>query len=242
MLSSIALASACSSAPTSDSRGETDAPVASIEADLQASLDVFSHAIGEQDALSFETILSSEVLAQIVARGYDVPSFLEKQRSAIWRTLDLEQDQPVELQVANSQAAGDAVRVGLRANGKELTKPLYFVLEGGSYRINFGAPGFSNTPPDGALFGKDNYQVHNVNIFGNAATTLECYQGGGKYKSFTVAATKTVSVACENQCGWFSGSTFAGNDFVRRCDWNWWGADVVINLLAQGGWFCNDPC
>lgn len=219
--------------------GVTAAPTA---ADLQPTVDVIARAVFTRDVAAFDGSLSNEVHAQMSAKGYDAATFLDKQRGALQRTLRLAENDHTNLLVTGVETEGDAFRVTLRAQDKDLAKALYFVREDGAYKLNFGAPGFSKAPPEGALFGKDNYTIHNVNIYGNGPTTLECYQGGGQYKPFTVAATKSMKVACENTCGWFSGSTFAGNGVVRKCDWNWWGDDVIINLLDYGGWHCNDPC
>lgn len=246
-----ALAIACSAAPGNEPTdpapvGTTTAPTAS---DLEPTVTAFAQAVSERNEAAFEATLSDEVRAQMRAKGYDTPAFLAKQRAAILSTLGLADSDHISLDVVSVESEGDGLRVILASQGKELTKPLYFVKEDGTYKLNFGAPGFSKAPPVGALYGKDNYTVHNVNIYGNGPVNLQCYQGGSgaaSYKNFIVQASQTIKVACENSCGWFSGSTFArvggGSAVIKKCDWNWWGDDVIISLFDYGGFHCNDGC
>ena len=212
-------------------------------AELQVQMDAFTTAIAARDVASLEAIVSNEVATRAVQRGIDLPAFLEKQRMAIMHTFNLGEGERAEIEVADVVSEGEAVRVTLRLHGEDLKKPFYFVLENGAYKLSIAPPGFSKTSPDGALFGKSNYTVHNVNINGNQSFALACYQGGSlPYKWTVYAANSTKKVSCEDHCGFWSGTTFATGAVSRQCDWNAWGDDVVINLLAPGGWYCADSC
>ena len=141
---------------------------------------------------------------------------------------------------------GDAVRVTLQFRGENLKKPIYFVREGGAFKLNIAPPGFWRALPEDALFATHSYSVHNVNIQPNEPFTLLCFRGQNTPDGrVTVAPQKTGKVSCADNCGkWFSGTTFqaASGGTQKKCDWNWWGDDVVINLLDPDGWRCNDPC
>jgi hypothetical protein len=212
--------------------------------ELQSRIETYTRSIFDHDVRGFSGVVSSEVLAWVAKRGIDLPTFLEKEHNAIVRTFGLAvQERPI-FEVAEALPMGDTVRVNLRFHGEELPKPFYFTRENGALKINIAPPGFSRAAPRGVLFGSHNYTVHNVNIIGNQPFTLQCYQGNNVFKHITVAAQSTNKISCEDACGrWWSGTIFA--DFAgnsKHCDWNWWGDDVRINLLAQGGWECNDPC
>lgn len=235
----------------SPSEGESaNAPVASTPApareEVQASIDAFSRAVAERDVTALSAVLSSEVQARAVERHIELPVFLEKQRAAIARTFSLPEGERAAFEVAEIAAEGDAARVTLRLRGEELKKPFYFVREGGALKLNIQPPGFSKAAPDGALFGKSNYTVHNVNIYGNPSFSLRCYQGKGRADAVvTVPANSTRKVSCEDACGYWSGTIFqdyAGYGPQKKCDWNAWGDDVVINQLAPNGWQCADSC
>ncbi|MGZ8884585.1 MAG: hypothetical protein ACXW0U_06690 [Halobacteriota archaeon] len=220
------------------------APVAVRAAEVQVQIDAFTQSIVERDASALSEVVSSEVLARTAERGIDLPTFLEKQRMAIARTFSLADGERPVFEVAEVLSQGDAVRVTLRFRGEEIEKPFYFVREGGALKLNFGPPGFSKAVPEGALFGKEKYTVKNVNIYGNPSFALSCYQGNNvPAATVIVPAASTKKIRCEDDCGFWAGSKFwADPDNPRWCDWNWWGADAIINLLAPGGWRCNDYC
>jgi hypothetical protein len=214
---------------------------------IQAQIDAFTRSIVEHDVDAFAAIVSSEVLKRTAERGIGPSAFMEKQRTAILRTFRLTDGERPAFEVAEALLQGNVVRVILRFRGKELEKPLYFVREDGSLKLNFGLPGFSKAAPAGALFSSDKYTVQNDNIPGNQPFAISCYQGSNRTDAtITVPASSTGYVSCENACGWFSGSIFRAAGVFdapeRKCDWNWWGADVYINQLDQGGWRCNDAC
>lgn len=221
------------------------APAASLAADVQGRVDALTNAIFAGDAAALSAILSSEALDQSAARGWPLTDFLEKQRTAIGSTFGLGEGERPAFAVADVLAEGDAVRVTLRFRGETLAKPFYFVREQGVLKFNFGPPGFSKQAPAGALLGKSNYTVKNVNHSANQPFAIRCFQGNGvQDATLVVPAGSTRKVRCEDACGWYSGSIFqaAAGDVTRKCDWNWWGADVIINLLDSGGWRCNDTC
>ena len=71
---------------------------------------------------------------------------------------------------------------------------------------------------------------------------MTCYQG----PTTVVPANSTRMMSCGDACGFWSGSLFANAGAYdgpqKACDWNAWGADVVINLLHSGGFYCADSC
>jgi hypothetical protein len=228
------------SAKTADAPAAA-APIGQSTAELQAQIDGFTKAVVERDAAALSGIVSKEIHARIGERGTDLGGFLEKQRSTLMRTFSLAEGERPAFEIAEVLPEGDAVRVTLRFRGEDLKKPFYFVRENGALRVNIAPPGFAKAAPDGALFGRSNYQIHNVNIRGNAPFTLSCYGLAGG--TVTVAAQSTKKVSCIDNCGFWSGTQFQGpNGRIKSCDWNSWGDDVIINLLDADGWRCNDGC
>ncbi|CAN5909030.1 hypothetical protein BH11MYX4_BH11MYX4_56920 [soil metagenome] len=214
------------------------APVGQSTSELQQQVNAFTQAVFARDVQALSGIVSSEVHARAGQRGMDVGAFLERQRAAIMRTFDLKEGEVPQFEVAEALAEGDAVRVTLRLRGEELKKPFYFVRESGALRLNIAPPGFAKATPGGALFGRSNYQVHNVNIPGNANAQISC-DGG----NLIIGPRSTKSVSCVDHCGYWSGTGFQmGYGNPKYCDWNAWGDDVIINLLDVGGFHCNDGC
>lgn len=238
------------SAAQSTSQGMPSAygPTNARRAEVQLRIDALMLSIAEHDVIAFSQVLSSEVLARTAERGIDLNTLLEKQGRAIARTFNLAEGERPEFEIGQILVEQNALRVTLRFRGKEVEKPFYFVNEDGVLKFNFGPAGFSKTPPQGALFGKSNYTVRNVNIPGNSTFAINCYQGKNlPDATVLVPASSTRKIQCQDACGWWAGSIFGarasdGTFKYKKCDWNWWGADVVINLLAPGGWFCNDNC
>ena len=220
---------------------DSDQPTTSQVADLRVLVRGYEHALVDSDRAALAGIVSREVVAHTLARGMDLGSFLDKQRSALQRTFALGDGQYPSLEVAEVTREGESLRAVLRRAGTLLPKPFYFVAEDGGYRLNLARPGFSTTPPDGALFGSDNYQVHNKN-WGGDPVGIMCAGG----QSVGLKAGETKSIRCTNTCGWFSGSTFArspnANNVLKKCDWNWFGDDVIVSFWEFDGWTCADFC
>jgi hypothetical protein len=217
-----------------------------LRAEVQRQVDTLARSINENDVSGLSDVLSSEVFARIDDE-LDLQAFLAEHRAAIARTFSLGEGERVTFEVVEALPQGDAVRVTLRFRGEDLRKPFYFVRENGTLLMNFGPPGFSKVPPKGVLFGRNSYQVKNVNIVPNPTITMSCYQGSGRPDSTVmVAPGSTKTLGCQDSCGrWWSGSSFrvAGSEGpTKKCDWNWWGVDVIINLLDAGGFHCNDNC
>jgi len=202
-----------------------------------ARADAFTKAVFAHDVATLSGIVSSEIHARGEQRGIKIESFLERQQKAIVSTFDLKEGEVPAFEVAEAVAEGDATRVTLRFRGEDLKKPFYFVREGGALKLNIAPPGFAKAKPQGALFGRSNYRVDNVNIYGNASTSISC-DGA----SLLSAPKSTRSMTCVDHCGWWSGTSFQVGERVKYCDWNSWGNDVVINLLDSGGFHCNDGC
>jgi hypothetical protein len=221
---------------------------AELRADVQRQIDAFINAILDDDQRAFAGVVTGEVLERGVQRGIDLPRLLEKQRGALTRTFRLAKGERPTFQVDEVLVQGDVLRVTLRHRGQELTKPFYFVREGDGFKLSILPPGFSQAPPKEALFGSENYTVHNLNIYGNPSFTLRCYRGSGNPDGIiTVPANSTRKISCRDACGWFAGSIFQdywGNAPARKCDWNWFGDDVIIDLVygGFGGWYCADNC
>lgn len=230
---------ACGAAAEGDET--TIVPRVSVDA-FQREIDELGRALVERDTAALEGMVSSEVMSRSAERGIPMDTLLAKQRGALMRTFELEEGEIPTLDVIDVQEEGDAVRVTLAAQGVELEKPFYFVEEQGSYRLNIAPPGFSKAPPEGAQFGKSNYTIKNVNIPGNANFAMTCYQG----PTTVVPPNSTRKMSCGDACGFWSGSLFANAEAYdgpqKACDWNAWGADVVINLLSSGGFYCADYC
>jgi hypothetical protein len=211
--------------------------------DFQRDMDELSRALVERDVGAFEGMVSSEVMERGAERGIDPPTLLEKQRGALMRTFDLEEGAFPDLEVVDVEEQGDAVRVTLALEGQDLEKPFYFVREHGEYLLNIAPPGFSKAAPEGALFGKSNYTISNVNHPTSEPGALSCYQGGNPT---IVPAGSTRKVSCGDACGFWAGSIFANAQAYdgpqKYCDWNAWGADVIINFLSFGGFYCADYC
>jgi hypothetical protein len=221
---------------------------AALRADVQRQVDAFIAAILDDDQAAFSGLVTGEVLEHGAKRGIDLPRLLQKQRGALARTFRLTNGERPTFQVDDVLIQGDVLRVTLRYRGAELKKPFYFVRDGAGYKLSILPPGFSQAPPKEALFGSDNYTIENLNIYGNPAFTLRCYRGSGNPDGvITVPAASTRKISCRNACGWFSGSIFQdyyGNAPAQRCDWNWFGDDVIIDALYGGyaGWYCADHC
>jgi hypothetical protein len=215
---------------------------------IQDTFDTFTRAILDGDENAFAGVVSEEVLARSANRGIKISKLLRKQRKAIALTFGLAEGVRPRFEVDEILVQGDVARVTVRFRGEELKKPFYFVREGDGFKLNILPPGFSQAPPPEALFGSSNYQVHNKDIYGNQAFTLRCYRGSGVADGvLTVPANSIRSISCKDACGWFSGSIFQdyyGYNPARKCDWNWWGDDVIIDHLYGGysGWYCNDNC
>jgi hypothetical protein len=240
-LSFSTVAVGCASVAPVESATESP-PVGQSNAELEAQVTVFTKAVFERDPVALSAVVSSEIHARLVERGMDLAAFIEKQRSAIASTFELADGERPAFEVAGVVPEGDAVRVTLRFRGEDLKKPFYFVREAGALKINIAPPGFAKAAPDGALFGRSSYQVHNANIYPNPPRTMKCYNGTTD-ASVTVASQGTQRVTCTDNCGWWSGTAFRlGDGRVKKCDWNSWGDDVVINLLDPDGWHCNDSC
>ena len=214
------------------------APVAQDKSELQLQIDAFTKAVFAHDVTALSGIVSSEIHARGAQRGMTIESFLERQRKAIVSTFALKEGEIPQFEVAEALPEGDATRVTLRLRGEELKKPFYFVREDGALKLNIAPPGFAKAQPQGALFGKSNYQVHNVNIRGNANAQISC-DGA----NLIISPQSTKSMTCVDHCGWWSGTAFQmGYGNPKYCDWNSWGDDVIINLLDVGGFHCNDGC
>ncbi len=110
-------------------------------------------------------------------------------------------------------------------------KPFTFVRQGKDYKI---------TVPMTALrgWGWDRYRVRNDCLEGVYFT---CY-GIGDYMYLGV--NQETKPRCKNTCGWFSGSTFQTlGGRARKCDYNWWGIDVLIECKYGFPQVrCNDDC
>lgn len=237
LLSTVAVG--CAS-QTSDLPEESAPPapaVAESKSELQQQIDAFTKAVFAHDVPTLSGIVSSEIHARGEQRGMKIEGFLERQKKAIVSTFDLKEGEIPAFEVAEAIPEGDATRVTLRFRGEELKKPFYFVREEGALKLNIAPPGFAKAKPDGALFGKSNYQVHNVNIYGNGSTFISC---DGATLISTAQSTKKMT--CVDHCGWWSGTAFQVGERVKYCDWNSWGDDVIINLLDSGGFHCNDGC
>jgi len=226
-------------AQTSDSASEEGAPeLLENKSELQQQVDAFTKAVFAHDVTTLSGIVSSEIHARGAQRGMKIESFLERQKKAIVTTFDLTEGEVPSFEVADAIPEGDATRVTLRFRGIVLKKPFYFVREEGVLKLNIAPPGFAKAQPQGALFGKSNYQVHNVNIPGNANAQISC-DGA----SLVIAPRSTKSMSCVDHCGWWSGTAFQmGYGNPKYCDWNSWGDDVIINILDVGGFHCNDGC
>jgi hypothetical protein len=72
--------------------------------------------------------------------------------------------------------------------------------------------------------------------------SLKCTTSSTSWKTFSVGGGQTTLVSCYNNCGIFSGSEFFGGDMLRKCDWNWFGDDVIIDYRRAGGWDCVSYC
>lgn len=239
LLSTIAVGCAAQSEGTAEETAPPlAAPVAQSKSELQQHIDTFTKAVFEHDVTALSDIVSSEIHARGTQRGMTIESFLERQKKAIVSTFELKDGEIPQFEVAEAVADGDATRVTLRFRGEDLKKPFYFVREEGALKLNIAPPGFAKAKPDGALFGKSNYQVHNVNIPGNQNAQISC-DGA----SLIIAPKATKSMTCVDHCGWWSGTAFQmGYGNAKYCDWNSWGDDVIINLLDVGGFHCNDGC
>jgi len=245
LVATLAIGRAAEPADTQEPSAEA-APAAVGAAEVQRQIDAFTQSIVERDVGALSVVVSSEVLARTAERGIDLLTFLEKQRTAIARTFSLAEGERPAFEVAEVLPQGDAVGVTLRFRGEKIEKPFYFVREGGALKLNFAPPGFTRAAPEGALFANSNYTVTNQNIIGNQPFALRCYQGNNvPDKTVIVPASSTKKIGCKDACGFWSGSIFSAADPgspSKKCDWNWWGADVLINLLVPGGWRCNDNC
>ena len=215
---------------------------------VQATFDAFTRAILDGDENAFAAVVSEEVLTRSAHRNIKLSKLLSKQRKAIALTFGLKAGVRPRFEVDEILVQGDVARVTVRYRGEELKKPFYLVREGDRFKVNILPPGFSQEPPLEALFGSENYRVHNKNIYGNPAFTMRCYRGAGVADGVvSVPANSSRSISCRDACGWFAGSIFQdyyGYNPAKKCDWNWWGDDVIIDNLYGGytGWYCNDNC
>lgn len=237
LFSAFAVGCAAPSEGPSEETAPTSAAVAESKSELQLQIDAFTNAVFTHDVTALSGIVSGEIHARGTQRGMTIETFLDRQKKAIVSTFELKEGEIPQFEVAEAIPDGDGTRVTLRFRGEDLKKPFYFVREDGALKLNIAPPGFSRLQPQGALFGRSNYQVHNVNIRGNANTFISC--DGATLSS---APQSTKSMSCVDHCGWWSGTAFQVGERVKYCDWNSWGDDVIINLLDSGGFHCNDGC
>jgi hypothetical protein len=218
-----------------------------FHAEVQERVDALTRSIFERDLSTFSELLSNEVHQRSIERGVELHKLLEKQRAAITRTFALAEGETPEFEVAGIAGGCDAMRVTLNFRGETIVKAFYFVREDGILRFNLAPPGFSKTPPNGVLFGKDKYLVKNLRTGGfNAPVSVSCYQGpaNAPWASILVPSQTSKTITCEEACGWWSGSAFSSSAGAplqgpKYCDWNSWGVDVYITAT---GWTCNDYC
>ena len=221
---------------------------AELRADVQRQVDAFINAILDDDQAAFAGVVSGEVLERGAQRDIDLGRLLQKKRGSLQRTFRLAKGERPSFQVDEVLVQGDVLRVTLRHRGQELSKPFYFVREKDGFKLNILPPGFTEEVPQEALFGTENYTVHNLNIYGNPAFVLRCYRGSGTPDGvISVPANSTRKISCRDACGWYAGTIFQdyyGNAPALRCDWNWFGDDVIIDRVYGGGagWYCADYC
>jgi hypothetical protein len=210
--------------------------------EARAKVDAFATALFDRDVAALETLVSTEVREHTAARGMELSTFIEKQRNALVSTLQLKEGERAQIDVVAVVEDGDAIRATLAVKGKELEKPFYLVRENGELAVNVAPPGFSKGAPAGTEFGSSNYTVENDMIPGNANLFLRCYAGKGRPDNTVSVPPKTSrKVSCADACGWFSGTIFTDGNITRKCDWNAWGADVILGVYG-GPWVCADNC
>jgi hypothetical protein len=107
-------------------------------------------------------------------------------------------------------------------DGKALTKALKVEAVEGGYTFAGPAGGSSE------MLDSTSYRIDNNTSSGHL---MSCTGFGAT----SVPANQTTYKSCDNYCGFWEGSQFwDGATYIGACDYNTWGADVVINgSLAQ---------
>jgi hypothetical protein len=221
-----------------------------IEEKSQQVVDSLIQSIFDGNTNILSKILSNEVLSRLHEQRIDLRSFANKQRHVIIKTLRLPDNGAPKLTVKEAMQMGGTLRLALEFSGRLLDKYLYLDLRNDEFRVSFHRPGFNSARQRNIVFATDSYKVETFcvlpNCAGFTATDISCYAGKnaqGQELSNTVNIKNgdVKSLTCENTCGRWSGGTFwkeAGS--TLQCDWNTWGADVIVSEL--GNWACNDPC
>ena len=249
---SLALSSLMACAvPAASDGDQAEKPAAksdgALKAEARKKVDVYVHALIDRDVAALEKLVSKEVVDHTAARGMDLTQLLGKQRSALVNTLHVKEGELPQIDVVDAVEDGDAIRATLSFQGEELKKPFYLVREGGELKVNAAPPGFSKSPLDGSEFGSSNYTVRNDMIPGNQNFIVSCFQGKtstGQFKPFrqvSVPPKTSLKVSCVDACGWWSGTIFSDGNRSLYCDWNSWGADVILGVYG-GPWGCADYC
>jgi hypothetical protein len=212
-----------------------------FRAEAEELVNRYALALYQGDTDTLASILSSEVTGRLATYPGGMPRFIEKQKKSMLTTFPTMAANGMGkgFQVKSVARQEGSVAVTLLRDGAELTRPFYFVLEGGSYKLNVGRPGFSKALPAGAA-ANDTYVVTNTNCSGpNCGSVIaSCYSGG----TVTVPGGTSKSVSCPNTCGFWSGAYFWGTNWVgtNYCDYNTWGTDVWYQPFM--GMYCNDGC
>lgn len=232
-------ATGCVDPGQSDGQSGTDMPPAEIpetqgQVDtqrIQELVNVYARSLVQRDVTSLRSIVSREILQRGDVVGMDLDGFLEKQRASMLRTFGLDESARPVFKVTNAVVDGTRIAVTLSLNGQELEKPTYFVIENGEMKLNVAEPGFSEK-----FRSESKYTIVNRGAPGK----LMICPNKTKYVDYY----QTGTVYCKDQCGWWSGTPFKqeGSNLVVYCDWNSWGADVIIDGFGMEGWHCNDVC
>lgn len=223
-----ATAIACAQAPVKTvATAESPLESAPTKA-LEGGVDAWVKAILASDADAARQALSPSAVARIDGRLKErtFADFVKAERAKLVATLGT--DAPSGGFTVTRAAALDAGAWSVEGTlgGKAISKALKVESVNGAYL--FAGPGGGYQTLAGTSYRIDN----------NTSTAHQMACTG--YTATTAGANQTTYKTCNNYCGFWEGSQFWDNGTsIGACDYNTYGADVVINgATAQ----CVGPC
>jgi hypothetical protein len=207
-----------------------------IRMEIEGKFNAYAQALIDGDNEFLDSVISSEIRNRLVEKNADIAAFAKKMKASMLKQFSDMSDgtsMGYAFTVTDIHQASGGLRVEVARNGEALSKPFYFVNEGGEYKLNLLRPGFTKPHPDGSGAGSDTYRVKNLNSY-----NAEAHCNNWK----TVPAGGEATLSCANSCGWWSGALFHGTYQGALCDWNSWGVDVYLDGSRLNGLYCNDPC